>query len=1368
MEAGGFGDFSASLPTPRCSTIGFDNRLAASPLGFGVGSTVWSPCTRQGFRRSTIVGVDEDGDSFFINDDEGQKSVQRNDVRPLYDTDPDRTCEDNTALVHLDDANILDNLQRRFQVDEIYTYTANVLLAVNPYKTIPGMYAPERLREYRGKHLGVLPPHPYAIADSAFRQLLRERKNQALVISGESGAGKTETAKIVTEYLAAISRTDAVHGSQIQERIMNANPILEAFGNASTVRNRNSSRFGKYNDMHFNPVGSLTGASIRTFLLESSRVVSTQEHEQNYHIFYEMLAGLERSTLSKMGLSPTGQYQLLYPGQAVPAAEGTQEYSVRAQRFSELRRALFTVGINPSLEHDIWETIAALVHLGDVSFVAADEEDGTPRAADASPGGDSSPTGQQGVTIVGEDRLEHAARLLGLSANGLRDVLLRKTVRVRGQEIEKVRTCGQAAQMLQSLVKVLYQRLFDKIVALINASSSKPSMAAKGTSDDQQPEPGSRIGTLDIYGFERLQTNSFEQLCINLANERLQQFFIEEVLRAEQRMYKEECLNIEVMELPDSQPVVNGIHELVSLLDEHSLRANKNLAGTEPDKKFCEHIHRTVSNVGGKAHGVVLPLKLKATRSGAGQGQNDGFQIRHYAGDVAYATRGFIEKNNDALVPEVETMLRSSDKSLVSGMSNLDVDVIAGERVHSVAKRFVSNLDQLLQTLQRCSVHYIRCFNPNHHRQAGVFDKKYVLDQVIQCGTVELVNIMQNGYPHRCTLRELRTRFAGMLPRDMVENYSNHHFALALMTAFDIDRSQWTLGTERLFLKAGQLRILESLHDAGCTPCQEVLRKIRILFTRKRLRAAMHVIQLVTWLPKHMRSKRVEKVRAGLQKASWVFVRLHRWLRTTRLRLYGEGSCGWRAWRNGTPALFIAPKHSRSTSRAEEGDKPMVRAQRGRVDESVLYYDGRSLLTADIRGPADDQACIKLKSACWVDLYGDQAMPLDLKSPSGARGANIACVCQHETRRRVFASCDADGRGYVWRWLGTNASEQQPLRPLVGSLGCFLIPGNFRPLQMCMLNKPPACLAPQASGYVIAVVCAYPRKPWLKLLVIEVGAGLRSGQYYIRAETAIRLHGDEVGIHDAEAPEVNFLTTAQSGGLLVVGGKGLLQFYSIVDINGQPELCLVDDCIAVFPNHLDGRGMKSCVCMPSPVSAAFDWIVIGDSCGVLYGFRFDLLADGTYQMNCDTQFGTGRFRASPHGGSPISAVVGSVLDVVGPLPVGDGKENFNESSSLQTSMEKTNMLCNHFCSMDGSGRIVSWRYVKSKGWLQQQNEEYHLQYLLQDGRPTEGSEGYPESSYVAGVSSSLLPHMAVYAVDGASRKFVCVNRKTGDINSWNL
>lgn len=474
-------------------------------MGFDVGDYVWSPCCRQGFRRSTIVSLDAASDSFVVDArDEvdptlgGQSKVRRSDVRPFVDRGPDRTEEDNTSLPHLDDANILHNMFLRFNKDRIYTYTANVLLAVNPYKPLPHFYTEDMMAQYKNKTLGQKPPHPYAVADSAYRQMMREWRDQSLIISGESGAGKTETAKITMRYLTNNSRTDAARGERIQDKIVNANPILESFGNASTVRNRNSSRFGKYNEMHFNRVGSLVGAGIKTYLLESSRVVSHQHGERNYHVFYQMLAGYDESALLDMSLDRTTKYQLLYTPEATVAAEGSSEMKRNHEEFQQLQQALNIVGMEESVRTEIFEVVAALIHLGEVEFEAVEGVDEAPEAAAATP--DSQSTQSALVQVLSDDAVCDAGELLGLSERRLIQVLRWREVHIGGRKshIQCPRKKPQAYQMLQSIIKILYKRLFEQIVSRINKNSSSGGQRVSVEGGSYQDYRN--IGTLDIYG----------------------------------------------------------------------------------------------------------------------------------------------------------------------------------------------------------------------------------------------------------------------------------------------------------------------------------------------------------------------------------------------------------------------------------------------------------------------------------------------------------------------------------------------------------------------------------------------------------------------------------------------------------------------------------------------------------------------------------------------------------------------------------------------------------------------------------------------------------------------------------------------------
>ncbi|CAL1141802.1 unnamed protein product [Cladocopium goreaui] len=378
--------------------------------------------------------------------------------------------------------------------------------------------------------------------------------------------------------------------------------------------------------MMFNPVGSLVGAGIKTFLLESSRVVSQQKGEKNYHVFYELLAGMEEEALNIMWLERDRSYKLLHASGASPQPADANRL---AKQFQELRQAL-SIFLDEETQDHIWQTLAALIHLGEVDFQeleASDESEKTgepylepsPSHCSATPSSAANTAASEAISGEAlstqsakveidektEDCLDMACDLLGLNVVSVAKVLKFREMHVNRQgrisHIKCPRTLAQARQTLQCIIKILYKRLFDKIVSSINEVSN--SGAARQSEGNYH-----NIGTLDIYGFERLESNSFEQLCINLANERLQQFFVEEVLEAEQRMYRDERLNVHSMELPDSAPVVSGIQSVLRLLDEHSLRAVKNLVreGAQKDSKFCEQVGRTTVSLEAVVLGEII------------------------------------------------------------------------------------------------------------------------------------------------------------------------------------------------------------------------------------------------------------------------------------------------------------------------------------------------------------------------------------------------------------------------------------------------------------------------------------------------------------------------------------------------------------------------------------------------------------------------------------------------------------------------------------------------------------------------------------------------------------------------------------------
>jgi len=842
---------------------------------FKVNDLVFVPCpegkAEEGpFMSGVVCEAPEEGD-LVVKVGKTQQRVPASNLRRRFIRDDGATCQDNTALVHLNDATILENLRARHEADEIYTYTASVLLAVNPYHDVTGLYGEAQCARYRGKHIGALPPHPYAIADTAYRALVRDRKNQGFIISGESGAGKTETAKIVMEYLGYVSGSTNQMTAQIQRRVLQAQPILESFGNAVTMRNNNSSRFGKYNSIFFDEDGTLCDASVTTYLLESSRVVVHAKRERTYHCFYEMLSGLPDEKLKKLHLDRAKLYLLLAnEGQASATQEETaEEKRFHAQfkdldirNFNRLCVALRDVGFS---EEDIdltFQVLAGLVHLGDLSGAERDDDD-------------------ESATIqLDEETLQKAGELLGIDPSELGSALRRRKVKVTrlGRESihEVPRTTLQFRHALFSLIKALYKRLFERLVARINGSFSELRKPATGEDEVERCQ----IGILDIYGFERLQRNSFEQLCINLANERLQQYFVENVLTAEQNLYRREGLPWTGLTLPDSTPVVTAIACTFKTLDEYSQQLAKGFEKTS-DEGFCQ---KTVEEAqkDPQRKEVLKPLKMSNKRgSSAGLAMNEGFIVKHYAGQVEYNTKGWLDKNNDRLLVECEELICGSECNFVRTLGDDEKSKVL---FRSISKKYSADLENLLKTLNQCHLHYIRCFKPNELQKRSIFNDNLVLNQIVQCGTIELVKIMHDGYPNRCVFDELVARFRSLLP-DSFQRYGNRTFIEALMLAYDVPKEDWALGMSRLFLKAGQLKALEDLRSKGAKPDTEKLQQIVRGIVRKRWVRAGHAVRLCNYFPRFLSAIRAAQAVRALATRALLVGRLQKLREAARRKM---------------------------------------------------------------------------------------------------------------------------------------------------------------------------------------------------------------------------------------------------------------------------------------------------------------------------------------------------------------------------------------------------------------------------------------------------------------------------------------------------
>ncbi|KAJ3056440.1 cytochrome c oxidase subunit 1 [Rhizophlyctis rosea] len=638
-------------------------------------------------------------------------TVPRSSLR-LMDPTNAAGVEDMITLAELHEAALFHNLAVRYKRNEIYTFTGNILVAVNPYQAL-SMYDLETVRKYKGVMLGELPPHVFAIANQTYVSLGRTGKSQCVVISGESGAGKTETTKLILSYL---NQTSPTH-SLVQEQILDASPILEAFGNAKTVRNDNSSRFGKFIEVQvaYGTGGGIVGARVVEYLLEKSRVISQSSDERNYHIFYNLIAGASDDERTQLHLGPVDSFLYLSKSGCTTIASVDD-----AADFKLIKESLHTLKFGDH-QKSLFQVLAAILHLGNVSFQEAGD----------------------GAGISSMDTVKIVGKLTGLDSDKLANVLTKRTTVTRGETFVTPLSLAQAQDSRDALAKAFYGRMFSWIVKFIS-----------DTTVSKQNLPF--VGVLDIFGFEDFAFNSFEQLCINFANERLQYFFNQHIFKLEQEEYQKEGISWQTIDFVDNQTCIDLISKkplgLLSLLDEESNFPKST------DQTCLNKFHQTHEKNGC----YVKPKTAKMI-----------FGVRHYAGEVIYQIEGFLEKNRDTIRPDLMDLLATSSNSLVSNLFKAPPEEIQPEedprgaigglrresslgpgkgapaksasvkgktsKSPTIGAQFNTSLAELISTLASCEPFFVRCIKPNSQKLPGVMDRDLVLAQLRYSGMLETI-----------------------------------------------------------------------------------------------------------------------------------------------------------------------------------------------------------------------------------------------------------------------------------------------------------------------------------------------------------------------------------------------------------------------------------------------------------------------------------------------------------------------------------------------------------------------------------------------------------------------------------------------------
>uniref|UniRef100_A0A7N8XK57 Myosin VC n=1 Tax=Mastacembelus armatus TaxID=205130 RepID=A0A7N8XK57_9TELE len=736
---------------------------------------VWIPDAEHVWRSAEILRDFHVGDNvleLLLEDGTHHYPVDPSNTRlpPLRNPDILVGENDLTALSYLHEPAVLHNLKVRFVESRIiYTYCGIILVAVNPYKQLP-IYGDAIIHAYSGQNMGDMDPHIFAVAEEAYKQMARNHKNQSIIVSGESGAGKTVSARYTMRYFAVVSKSGSK--TKVEDKVLASNPITEAIGNAKTTRNDNSSRFGKYTEISFDKKYQIIGANMRTYLLEKSRVVFQADYERNYHIFYQMCSCAHLPEFKNLRLCDADNFQYTSMGGDI-TIEGVDD----KKDMEETLRTFSLLGLNKDFQSDVFKVLAAILHLGNVEIRNSGDDKSSPS----------------------DPHLAVFCELLGVRAEGLVRWLCHRRIVLVAETVVKPVPKERAVNARDALAKQIYAHLFDCIINRINTALQAPG------------KQHAFIGVLDIYGFETFDINSFEQFCINYANEKLQQQFNLHVFKLEQEEYMKEDIPWTLIDFYDNQPVIDLIEAKMGILD---LLDEECLFPQGTDQSWLQKLYSYLD-----ANHLFEKPRLSS----------QAFVVQHFADKVEYQCKGFLEKNRDTLYEELVDILRDSKfPFLVNFFREEAQRTVMGKGVKvkparprvkpankqlrtSVGEKFRSSLSLLMETLNATTPHYVRCIKPNDEKLPFEYDSRRVVQQLRACGVLETIRISAQSYPSRWTYIEFYSRYSILMSHQEADLNDKKQTCKNVLQRLIQDTNQYKFGRTKIFFRAGQVAYLEKL-----------------------------------------------------------------------------------------------------------------------------------------------------------------------------------------------------------------------------------------------------------------------------------------------------------------------------------------------------------------------------------------------------------------------------------------------------------------------------------------------------------------------------------------------------------------------------